>query len=243
MVWPELEAWVPETMEAPAPEPIPDLQYPSDLPTPAQPAEYAQVVYPDTSRELRIRFTGVTDGTTAEANRRNYTAGIPNPWASMTEYRQSPLSNTWYAYATVDYEGDDADFRVRFFNNEGDASYFSDTLEVRPVAINNAAPDAPTLEQDESEFSEPINSFRAKAGEALNVAYIEIQWADDFGGPWTPTAIEPQNPIRPEETTSWRGIPTPGGFDWSRLVRAVAFSSNGTASAASNIIALFGPPS
>lgn len=243
VVWPELEPWNPATMEVPAPEAIPDLQYPSDLATPVEPAEYAQVVYPDTTREIRIKFTGVADGTTAEANRRNYTAGIPNPWSSMTEYRPHPVDPDWYAYAEADYEGDDADFRVRFFNDEGEASYFSDVLEARPVAVDNTAPSAPVLEQDENEFSNPINSFRAKAGEALNVAYIEIQWADDLGGPWTTTAIDLQNPIRPHETTSWRPIPTPGGFDWARLVRAIAFSSNGTPSAASNIIALLGPPS
>lgn len=233
--------WNPATMEVDPPPELPESTYQSDLATPAAPAEYAQVEYPDTTREIRIRFTGVLGGTIAEATRRNYTGGVPETWASMTEYRPSPIESDWYAYAAADYGGDDADFRVRLFNDD-EGSNWSDRLEVRPVAIDNTAPDAPVLEQDDDEGN-PLNSFRAKAGEALNVAYIEIQWADDFGGPWTTTALDSQNPIRPHETTSWRPIPTPGGFDWLRLVRAIAFSSNGTPSAASNIIALMGPSS
>lgn len=56
MVWPDLPEWDPETDEAAAPEPIPDLQYPTDMPTPDAPAEYAQVILPDNSREIRIRY-------------------------------------------------------------------------------------------------------------------------------------------------------------------------------------------
>jgi hypothetical protein len=236
VVWPDLPPWDPETMEAPAPEEIPDLQYPSDLDTPDEPAEYAQVEYPDTTREIRIRFTGVAGGTIAEATRRNYTGGVPETWASMTELQ--PFGN-WYAYAEADYDGDDADFRVRFFNNDADASYWSDTLEVRPVEIDNTAPDAPVLDQESNE-SGPFNSFRARAGEALNVAYIEIQWADSTSGPWT---VQRTVKVRPFQSTSYLPIPEPGGFDWTRYVRARAFSSDGTGGPLSGFLSISGPSS
>src|SRR5690606_40661245 len=72
----------------------------------------------------------------------------------------SPIESGWYAYAEADYDGDDADFRVRFFNNDADASYWSDTLEVRSVEIDNTAPDAPVLDQESNE-SGPFKIGRA----------------------------------------------------------------------------------
>ena len=137
IVWPDLPAWNPATDEAPAPEPIPDLQYPSDLPTPEAPAEYAQVILPDNSREIRIRYAHADDVIDTEANRRSYVGGNPQTWASMTEYR---VGSNWYAYAAADYEGQDADLRVRYIGNDDEISNFSPYLEARPVAPPDNTP-------------------------------------------------------------------------------------------------------
>jgi len=153
VVWPELSPWNPATMEAAAPEPIPDLQFPSDIPTPVEPVEYAQVEYPDTTRELRIKFTMPTypppepgDPTPgpinlAEASRRSYAGALPNAWASMAEYRAGSTT-TWHAWAAVNWQGLDADFRVRFFNTDDEGSNWSPYLEARPVAAPNNTPTA-----------------------------------------------------------------------------------------------------
>jgi hypothetical protein len=234
--------WNPATMEAMPPPVLPAFEYESDLDTPAAPVEYVQVEYPDTTREIRIRFTGVTGGTVAEATRRTFSDGNPLPWASMTEERviepgfPNPIpTNTWLAYAPADYEGLDADFRVRFFNSDEEGSYWSESLSVRPVAIDNTAPVAPVLEP----APEPENTFFAVTGDSLNVVSTKIQKRDYtiMGvGPWIDVAAES---ARPHHVTDEYPVVI-GGTQTD--VRAISLASDGTESASSNIITLTPPP-
>ena len=227
-------AWNPATMEATPPPDLPAFEYESDLDTPAAPAEYAQIEYPDTSREIRIRFTGVTGGTVAEATRRSYSGGNPLPWASMTEMQ---AGGAWLAYAATDYEGLDADFRVRFFNANEEGSYWSDLLSARPAVIDNAAPTPPVLVRTDDGTGTP--TFLAATGGSLNVAATKIQKRDHtiFGvGPWTDVVVEN---ARPHSSTGQYAVSI-GGIQTD--VRAISLASDGTESASSNIITLIPPP-
>lgn len=142
IVWPDLPAWNPATMEATAPEPIPDMQYPSELDTPDAPAEAAVVQYIGGGYETRLKFAGVTGGTVAEAVYRTYTGADPDPFASMTEYQ---LGADWYAWAEANTSGKKADFKVRFFNDDEEGSYYSPLKTVDPMVIDTSAPAKPTL--------------------------------------------------------------------------------------------------
>lgn len=237
VVWPDLPPWNPATMEVPAPEPIPDLQFPSDLDTPAIPAQAMQVVYPGGAREVRLRFSGVAGGTVAEATRRTYTSGIPQPWASMTEYQSG---GQWYAWASGTYEGLDADFRVRFFNEDEEGSYWSPLLERRPLAIDNSAPAAPSLEREDLGGLGTSYRFKFSVGAALNVASTQLQYSASASGPWTTVTTANS---RPGDVSDWTDVPMPAGYDWKRYVRAVSFSSGGTSGPPSAVIVVNGPPS
>lgn len=99
VVWPQDlidDPWDPATMEAAAPEDLPDLQNESELDTPDAPTEATVVVYPNGNREMRMKFSGVTGGTIAEANFRTYTGGLPNAWQATTEYEG--VSGAWYGW-------------------------------------------------------------------------------------------------------------------------------------------------
>ena len=218
--------WNSATMEATPPPVLPAFEYESDLDTPAAPVEYAQVEYPDTTRELRIRFTGVTGGTIAEATRRNYSGANPNPWASMTEYLGHGGSN-WYAYAGVDWEGDDADFRVRFFNSAEEGSYWSPLLSPRPVAApNNSATGAPTII---SAVATDVNDgvvLTFKAGELRAVrAVVQYDW--ESSGWTTHSTI---NPLRPDtlHTVTMDGFKNLLISDQNLNWRVATLTSNGT---------------
>lgn len=222
VVWPDLPDWDPETMEAPAPEPIPDLQYPSELDKPAMPADAVQVIYPDNSREVRMRFAGVTGGTVAEATRRNWASGSPNPWAAMTEYQSS---GNWYAWAAADWEGQDADFRVRFFNAEEEGSYWSDTLEKRPLLVDNSAGAAPTVTTSGT-GTRPILTASTTN---LNVATLLFEYSSSDAAPVIPWTTLAQPKARPGDEHSAEMPPLDGGSS-GRTVnwRVSSVSSNGT---------------
>lgn len=216
-------AWNPATMEATPPPVLPAFEYESDLDTPAAPVEYAQIEYPDTSREIRIKFTGVAGGTVAEATRRNWSGGTPNPWASMTEYRGLPSglpptpSNTWYAYAAANYEGQDADFRVRFFNNNEEGSYWSSSLQTRPVAIDNTPCTQPAVTLEGNIEVVPTD---------MQVAYITFERGYNvFPGPGINWTVLDTKPARPEQTVSFTH---PGAPDGITHYRVTAYTSDGT---------------
>lgn len=205
-------AWEPATMEATPPPVLPAFEYESDLDTPAAPVEYAQVEYPDTTRELRIRFTGVTGGTIAEATRRNYSGANPNPWASMTEAQW--MSN-WYAWSAVDYEGVDADFRVRFFNSSEEGSYWSDLLSASPVAIVNT-PVAIAGDPDAGLYTT-----------AMHVAYYQHERQNPGLPPYTWTLLAEGN-ARPENVFEIDAPAPPPGQSFT--YRVIAYTSDGTPS-------------
>ncbi|WP_417419223.1 phage tail protein [Hoeflea sp.] len=143
-VWPQElidSPWNPATMEAAAPEQLPNLQYESDLDTPSV-ASTAVVQYPGGAYETRMRFSSVAGGSIAEANYRTYTGGLPDIWQGMTEYS----ANGQFAYAAVNTIGKETEFRVRWFNGDGEASYFSDVVNVPDMQIDNSVPAEPYLD-------------------------------------------------------------------------------------------------
>src|SRR5690606_9261062 len=199
--------------EAIPPPDLPAFEYESDLDTPAAPVEYAQVEYPDTTRELRIRFTGVTGGTIAEATRRTLTGGNPNPWASMTE---AQWGANWYAWAAVDYEGLDADFRVRFFNSAEEGSYWSDLLSASPVTIVNT-PVAIAGDPDAGLYTT-----------AMHVAYYQHERRNPGLPPYTWTLLAEGN-ARPENVFEIDAPAPPPGQ--TVTYRVIAYTSDDTPSA------------
>lgn len=121
-VWPSLPVWNPATDEAGAPDPIPEMQYESSLPTPAAPTNIVQITYPiGGGKELRISYgLPAVTVTTIEANYRAYSGGLPDTWNGMTEA-------STFAYVAADVAGSEIDARVRIFNGD-DGSYFSPLL-------------------------------------------------------------------------------------------------------------------
>jgi hypothetical protein len=148
IVWPQElidNPWNPATMEAEPPLEAPELQYESELDTPIAPSEASIVQYPDLSYEVRLRFTGVDGGDTAEAVFRDYTGTEPNMFQSMTEYE---LGSFWYAYHTIDLVGEKVDFKVRFFTDDDEGSHFSPLLTSDPMEIDNTPVPEPTIDAD-----------------------------------------------------------------------------------------------
>lgn len=145
VVWPPAlieQPWDPLTMEAPAPEEVPDLQYESDIPQPARPSGAAVVQLPNNTYETRVQFSGVSGGTIPEANYRTVPGGQPTQWAAMEEIE---FQNTYFGVVEENTVGERAEFRARFANSDGDVSYFSDTLVVDPMQIDNTPPVAPVV--------------------------------------------------------------------------------------------------
>lgn len=220
--WPQElidDAYDPATMEAAAPDAIPDLSFVSDLDTPAAPSAAALVQYADNSYELRTQFAGVTSGTQAEAVYRTYTGGLPDPFTGMTEYQ---AVGNWYAYAAADVTGDDVDFKCRFFDADDEGSYFSDLLALENVQIDNTAPVAPVINVTVVGESSPFTFNFSVTCSSVNVASIVIS-----GGGSLITVDEEIRPGEPVEATS--GPIFAAASDTNILVTAIAYTSNGTA--------------
>ncbi len=193
--------WNPATMEVDPPPAMPELQYESELDTPAQPAEAVQVIYPDNSREVRLRFAGVTGGTAAEATRRSYVGTAPNPWAAMTEYQ---ASGNWYAWATANWEGQDADFRVRFFNVEEDGSNWSDMLQKRPLIVHNTPCSAPT-EGETGWYSTDLRAVQLVMEAVINSGpWVEYHRVTTRPGLEHPMAVPIVAPNESDQYVYWR---------------------------------------
>ena len=142
IVWPQElidNPWDYTTMEAPAPEQIPDLQYESELDSPNAPSEAIYVQYPGGAREIRVEITPVGGATTAEGNFRQYSGGFALEWEAMTSHSLNMV------YKTGDYAGDELDFRIRYFNIDGDASYFSPLLEIASLGVDDTFLQIPVL--------------------------------------------------------------------------------------------------
>lgn len=237
VVWPDLPAWNVATMEADPPIEAPEIQYESELPKPGNISGAVQVIYPGGGREIRISFPNVVGGVVAEANRRNYVGTIPQLWSGMTEYQ---FGASWYGWATADWEGMDADFRVRFFDNEDNGSPWSDTLERRPLVVDNSSPAAPGLERETIPIGVSYR-FRYTSSASINAAQTKLQYADSLAGPWTD--VDATN-TRPGYQSDWLTPPLPSGDGWTRYVRSIAITSNPaifTPSPVSTIVAPTGP--
>jgi len=217
IVWPQElidEPWDPATMEAPAPDPIPSLEFEGELETPEAPIAAALVQYEDMSYELRVHFDGVEGGTTAEAVYRTSTGGLPDPYTSMTEYEG--FDDDWYAYAVADVEGQDVDIKVRFFNEEDEGSHFSDPLQLPAVEVDNTALSAPH-----------IDVVATPVGE-VNTKYDVTAWCTDLNAVKLVLDVEghvQQNDGRPGQTLSY-SVTQSGALD----AAAIAYTSDGTPS-------------
>lgn len=226
VVWPKLDPWNPATMEAAAPEVIPDLQFESELPTPAAPAEYALVQYPSGTRETRLRFTGVAGGSIPEAVSRSYGIDGPGPWTSMTEY---VTSGTNYAYGPAVTEGARADFRMRWFNADEEASYWSPLLTANPVAIDNSVPAAPTLAVAPTVDATTVTLAIGVSSPQIKVASVGYRVN---GGPLTTGNVRPGQSLT---GSTIRVRPGPGAPPVSVTITAYAYTSDGTVSAVATV--------
>lgn len=216
IVWPQElidQPWNPASMEGSAPLEAPDIQYESELPTPAAPSMAAVVQYPGGAYETRVKFTAVTGGTVAEAVFRTYTAGNPDLFASMTEYNGAATDR--FAWVAANTSGKKVDFKCRFFNADDEGSYYSPLLTANPLAIDNTAPIAPTVTK--STDGSGNTTITAKTTQ-LHVAKLAIQQL--IVATWTEVA---SSQGRPEVSLSFTGSAAPATY------RAIAYTSNGTA--------------
>ncbi len=142
VAWPVLPAWDPETMEAAAPEQIPEIPVDTALDQPDPPSALEPILYPDGSKAVRLAFD-TDSGLTAEATIRTYTAGLPDPWVGMTEHTGT---YDWAERAATDIIGvATVDARVRVFNADGDSSNWSDVETFTAPAYSAVAPSAPSI--------------------------------------------------------------------------------------------------
>lgn len=224
LVWPQdlIDfAWDAATMEAPAPEAIPDLQYESELDTPAAPTNAISVELPDTSKEVRVTISPVPTATQAEVTVRTYTGSLPNVWQSMTEIGLTS------AYIAENWFGDRLDFRVRFFNSSGDSSYFSDLLEVAALAGDNTPLDAPTLSVTGTNGNWDAEVTIA---DNWNVASAKVQYRtyNTSGGPTGSWIDEDERSARPLDNYTVEVNQSAPGLN-TIAIRAVAYTTDGTA--------------
>ncbi|WP_275790574.1 phage tail protein [Pararhizobium gei] len=140
-VCPVLDPWNPATDEAPAPDAIPDLDYETDLDAPAAPSSAVQLTNEDGSKTFRVNYviTG-DDHDDIEANYRVYYDGNPSAWFPMSEEED-------HARASVDLSGAIYDARVRIFDEDDEASLFSDLLH-GAIAASTDPCRAPELDED-----------------------------------------------------------------------------------------------
>jgi len=219
IVWPKAlvdEPWNPATMEADPPIEVPELQYESELDTPAAPSEASVVQYPDNSYETRVKFAAVPGGSIAEAVYRTWPGGQPAPFQSMTEYNGG--GTTRYAWDAADTTGSRADFKCRFFNDDDEGSYYSPLLVVDPMEIDNTKPDAPNLTVSVSNDGSGNYTFNCSTRVTqLHVAQLTLTGATASQG-------------RPDVALT-RSFTQPAAFEPVTVtVNSVAYTSDGTAS-------------
>ncbi|MBN7755545.1 hypothetical protein JYP46_01800 [Nitratireductor aquimarinus] len=194
-VWPQElidSPWNPATMEAAAPEQLPNLQYESDLDTPAAPTRAVVVQVPGGAWETRVQYGTVSGGTLAEANFRTYTGGLPDPWQGMAEWDNhvpggDPIpppspADRWYARDYEDTRGAKCDFRVRWYNGDGEASYPSEYLTVDPMAVDNSLPNVPyqDIEYEDSGDTSQNRTFTITSSphkDDIQVARMVMTWS------------------------------------------------------------------
>lgn len=219
-VWPSLSAWNPATDEADAPEPLPEMQYESDLPTPDVPTAALQITYPVSgNKEFRLGYSlPAADFSTIEATYRAYSGGLPGSWSGMTEH-------STFAYTAADLLGQEVEARVRIFEGD-DGSYYSDPLHTLSVGVNNTACGQPNLVSGGATGSNPNASLgvTVNAGE-LRCASIRLDRRVDSGGGFGAWSTRDEQDVRPLQdrtfTDSYLGLG--GGFtvEW-RLITKTA---------------------
>ena len=213
VVAPTLADWNPAIDEALPLPVIPEIQFESEIDTPAMPSEAALVSYPSGGWELRVFFSGVANVLASEANYRLYTDGLPLSWNAMTEVGLD------LAYLAVDdLSGRQMDFRVRMINSEDEVSYFSDLLEVPAINAGNTVPLSPVVTStgtaDGSEFT-----LTATIPRSIGVVTLEIEEP----GVMVPEVIE----VRPGDTHDIVvGVLSVGTHEWRWRVK----TTDGTAS-------------
>lgn len=232
IVWPQDlidSPWTPATMEAAAPTPAPELQYESSLATPAPPSEAAVVQYLAGGYETRVKFTTVTGATQTELVYRTYTGGEPDPFEQINNI-YSGAGTTRYGYEAVDTDGEEVDFKVRFFDADDEGSYFSEVLNVDPMAFDNTTPAAPSMglsiDNDTKVVSVSVGAGEMRATNIKVERRVETTPHTGTFGPWE-TKGEPQ--VRPEfpiADVTFLELLVPDGTDIE--VRASTRVSNGT---------------
>jgi len=200
-VWPSLPAWNTSTDEVDAPDQIPEIALGEEKDTPDTPAEATVVQYPAGDYETRVRYTVPADaaGGEVEFAYRTYNArDLPNAWLPMVEEE----TTIHFAHVPLDLRGERGEFRLRTYE-EGNSSKWSPLFNVPSLAINNAAPSAPS--------SAMVGADKvAVAPNSLNVAYLRVNGGSPI-------------PVWPGQTTTTVVLV---GHS------IVAYSSNGTASTA-----------
>lgn len=227
VVWPDLPAWNPESDEALPPPVIPELGYESTMTQPSAPTLATVVTYPDASKATRVAYVVPGDATLIEASLRVVTGPIPGSWQSMTEF----VAPGGYAHAYGgDQTGQTIEFRIRGFNADEDGSLWSPTLTAL-IAVDNTAPDVPTLAVDVvvlGEYPEETRTATVSvtAPAILRVASLYIAGDD------APGTI----PIKPGEVMSFESV-LPPREDTAFTVTwtAQAKVSNGTGSSIASV--------
>lgn len=217
-------AWNSATMEVAAPPQLVNIEFESELATPAAPS-LILVQYPDNSYETRIKFTSVSGAATAEGNYRKYTGGNPESWLAMTEYLGD--SGAWYAYSPDNTLGRKVDARCRFFNANGEASHLSSNTAIESMVVNNLEPTAPTVVETEDSPNDQV-TLDATAPSHNTVKMVFEENYNDTG--WsTHTTLSDVRPDIERSVTITVGSPEIGLSTLQWRVSAVA--SDGTRSA------------
>lgn len=190
-VWPSLPAWNPATDEADAPEPLPEMQYESNLPTPNAPTIALQITYPvGGGKEFRIDYTLPGGYSTIEATYRAYTGGLPGSWLGMSEL-------PGIAYVAADVLGQEVDARVRIFNGD-DASYWSPLLHTTATEHNSPCGQPDLISGGASGGNDGVASLGVvvEANE-LRAASIKLQRRIDAGSGFGGWATRDEQDVRP----------------------------------------------
>jgi hypothetical protein len=225
IVWPQAlidTPWNPATMEANAPTPAPELQYESALATPAAPSEAGVVQYLSGAYETRMKYTSVVGATQTEAVYRTYTAGEPDPFESFE------VAAGGLAYSPVNASSSKADFKVRFFNDDDEGSYYSPLLTVEPFAIDNTTPAAPSLgaglDNETILVTATVSAPEMRATNILVESRSELAAGSGAYTAWTPRGQPEVRPGQPEIVTF-----TVFAVDDGKIqIRASTRVSNGT---------------
>lgn len=238
VVWPLLPVWNPVSDEASAPTQIPDVQFEAGLDKPSAPSAASVVQYADLSYETRLKATLVT-GAAASQNAinavfRSWTGGLPNPFRRMIAYLGP--GTTFYAYKAANSVGARADFKVQLFNATNDPTYYSDILRKEPMAIDNSAPAAPTLSAN-AVFNGSLNRWEfspVARTTAMNVAKLDIL-KESAPGSGTYNVIATSNGRPDIDLTTAFNVPKPGAGSETIRLRAIAYTSNNTPSATTQV--------